>query len=363
MDTKLIDKIYEASFLPELWQKVLSEISDRTGASGGHLITSKGFSLNWTSTDNLTEIITDYISEGWFARCGRRVCVFKDAHAAFLRELDYWSQEEYEENDIYRDFFHPKGWGWSAGTGLLVPTGDSISIFFERRLEEGPLEASQINYLNELRPHLARSVMVATRLGLKNAASAGQALAQLSVPICILSSDGELISSHNMNDDVNELLIVGAKNKLILKDSAANTLLAESLTKLGSRNLNTVQSFPVRDHNEQATYIGHVLPVSRSVHDIFAHSYAILVLIPRSSKAMPSVSLVRSFYDLTEAEARIARGLARGESLDQLAKQAGVAKTTVRTQLSRVMEKTGCSRQGELVSLLNNMTLERSDVG
>ncbi|CAN7752687.1 hypothetical protein LJR220_002406 [Bradyrhizobium sp. LjRoot220] len=48
----------------------------------------------------------------------------------------------------------------------------------------------------------------------------------------------------------------------------------------------------------------------------------------------------------------MARGLAAGNALEEIAADGGVAMSTVRSQLRQVLEKTGCSRQAEVVSLL-----------
>ena len=345
--------------MPELWPDVLDSIAETTESAGSHLITARGLALNWTSTHSLQSIISDYISKGWFARCGRRVCIFKDAHSSFLRETDYWTDDEFENNEVYQDLFRPRGWGWSAGTGFLVPTGDTIAFFVERALDEGPVDAQYIDYLNELRPHLARSVMVATRLGLKNAEGASDAMAKLDVPTFLLGSDCSVVNSHNIDDATAEHFGIGAKDRLYLKDATANVQLTECLKEFDKASDRDVSSFPVRDELGQALFVGHVIPVSRSVHDIFANSYAVLVLIPTKTDVAPKISLVRSLYDFTGAEARIARGLAKGQSLDDLAASANVAKSTVRTQLKSVMEKTGCTRQAELVALMKTVMLKR----
>ena len=68
---------------------------------------------------------------------------------------------------------------------------------------------------------------------------------------------------------------------------------------------------------------------------------------------------MRSLFDLTPSEARVARGLATGETLEEIAESGGVAISTVRSQLRQVLQKTGCTRQAEVVSLLANVTLDR----
>ena len=137
-------------------------------------------------------------------------------------------------------------------------------------------------------------------------------------------------------------------------------MLWTALAALGTIPESAVRSFPLRDADDRASMVVHLIPVRRSAHDIFTGSYALLVLTPVTAPPAPPVELMRSLFDLTPSEARVARGLAVGETLEEIASAGGVAITTVRSQLRQVLEKTGCTRQAEVVSLLANVTLDRS---
>jgi DNA-binding CsgD family transcriptional regulator len=73
----------------------------------------------------------------------------------------------------------------------------------------------------------------------------------------------------------------------------------------------------------------------------------------------PSAELVQSLFDLTPAEARVARGLSAGETLEEIASTGGVSRNTIRTQLRGALEKTGCRRQVEVVALLSGIAVAR----
>lgn len=359
MNTELIDRIYEASFVPELWPNLLDEMAHLTEGKGGLLLTVRDKMLSWTSSDNLEEAFSSYIEQGWFRRCGRRVCMFKNAHSEFMIENDYWTPKEFEANEVYEEFFRPRGLGFSAGTGIQVPTGDGIVFFVERTFDRGPMEKTYVDYLNTLRPHLARSAFVAARLGLKSANGASEALSKLGLATIVLDSQGAAVESHNITDDISKHLIWGAHNRLMLKDKTAQTLYKNAMDTLHKHPASFVRSFPLRDEDDQAAMVGHILPISRSAHDIFGGSYALLVLTSVSSKNVPSIDLVRSLFDFTASEARVARGLAGGKTIEDIADDGGVALSTVRTQLRHVMEKTGCTRQAEVVALMANVSLQR----
>lgn len=355
----LIDRIYEASFIPEKWPSVLDDLAGMTEAKGGLLFSARDKVLSWTTSDNLKDVFETYVMDGWFARCDRRVCMMGKAHDSFLIENDYWSQEEFENNHIYENFFRPRGLGCSAGTGLLIPTGDRIVFSVERTLDRGPMEKPFVERLNELRPHLARSALIAARLGLKSATGASEALTKLGLPTILLDSNGAAVEMSNMSEDVSAQLVIGAQDRVGLKDKQANELFRNALQMLHLRPDSTVNSFPLKNEDNQAAMVAHILPISRSVHDMFAQSYALLLFTPVSKKHIPPVELVRSLFDLTMSEARVARKLAAGKSAQEIADGGGVALSTVRTQIRQVMEKTGCSRQAEVVALLANIALQR----
>jgi DNA-binding CsgD family transcriptional regulator len=359
MHADTIDRIYEASFLPELWPSILDEISAQTEARGGLLFSVRDKVLNWTSSDDIEDDFHSYVTGGWFSRCGRKLCMFKKAHSSFMIENDYWTEEEFQTNEIYQEFFRPRDLGCSAGTGFQVPTGDNIVFSVERSHRVGPLERKHIDHLNDLRPHIARSAFVSARLGLKAAQGASETLNKLGLPTLLLNSEGHVIESSNLDETASKFIVWGANNRMALSDKKANEFLVKAIDTLSIHPEKNVRSFPIRSAGGQPAFVGHIIPVSRSAHDIFAHSYAVFVLTPVNVKHVPPVELVRSLFDFTASEARVARGLAAGDSVEAIAQSGDVAITTVRTQLRNVMEKTGCNRQAEVVALMANLSLQR----
>jgi DNA-binding CsgD family transcriptional regulator len=105
--------------------------------------------------------------------------------------------------------------------------------------------------------------------------------------------------------------------------------------------------------------VAHVIPIRLSARDIFVRCAAALVLTPVTLPQAPPVELVQSLFDLTPAEARVARSLASGKTLADIASAGDVSRSTVRTQLDRVMEKTGCNRQADVVALLTGISPAR----
>jgi DNA-binding CsgD family transcriptional regulator len=70
---------------------------------------------------------------------------------------------------------------------------------------------------------------------------------------------------------------------------------------------------------------------------------------------VPPESMLHRVFDLTPAEARLARKLARGDSLEQVAQSLDVKMTTARSQLAAIFAKTGTCRQAQLVAILSRL--------
>lgn len=351
MHDDLIDRIYECSVVPEAWPAVLDEVAALAQSTGGLLFSARK-ALHWTASESVADAFDAYVNDGWFGKCSRRVCLMSQEAPSFFVEHDFWSEEQLSADPVYRDFFRPRGLGWSAGTGLQVPTGDNIVFSVERAFDGGPIEPENVARLNGIRPHLARSALVSARLQLKRAQGATEALAALQLPAFLLSEAGEVAEASALADAVAGQITWGAKGRLRLNDKKADAILSSALAGLAQGGESAVRSFPIRGASTQPELVAHIVPVRRSAHDVFGDSYALMLLVPVASERAPSATLMRSLFDLTPSEARVATGIAGGETPEAIAAAGDVAISTVRSQLSRVLEKTGCTRQADLASLL-----------
>lgn len=355
---QLIDNIYEAAFQPDRWPSVLEALAQATGGVGGLLFAAQEKGLHWTASERVHQAFHDYVVDGWFRRCGRRICLFDTAHSSFLTEKDYWTEEEYSNNEIYQKFFIPRSLGWSAGTGLTITTGDNIVCSIENDYSTGPMDDKNKFYLNSLRPHIARSAMVAARLGLESATTAAETMAKIGVPIFLLNRSGDIIKAHHTTEALSSS-VTYKNGQLGFLNNKAHQLYTNALATAYNPQGKSPSSFPVSDQEDTAQFVAHLLPLRGASQDIFRHGYAILILLSLNTTPIPPTMIIRSLFDLTHAEAQTARALVKGNTVQQIAALQGVSVNTIRTHLRKVMEKTGCIRQAELVSMLSNISLER----
>jgi DNA-binding CsgD family transcriptional regulator len=348
----LVDRIYECAFVPEHWPGVFDELAKIADARGGFLLAANRKVINWTASASLQEGMQAFVAGDFYTRSSRPARLLARRHAGFLREYDVFTDEEMAVDPIYRDLLWPAGFGWCAATVIRLPTGDELFLSFEREHSRGPVETAAVERLDALRPHLARTALMSARLQLERARAATAMLASIGLPALVFDLAGRILVANELVERLSDHVRWRAQDRFALKDSKADALLRQAMETLHVEGVESNRSFPVRGSDAQVALIAHVVPIRRSARDLFAHCVGVLMLMPAKTPQAPSVELVQSLFDLTAAEARVARSLAMGQTVEEIASDKGVSSTTVRTQVRGVLEKTGSRRQADVIALL-----------
>jgi DNA-binding NarL/FixJ family response regulator len=356
MDARLSDQIYECSFVPESWPRVLGQLAALAEARAGFLFVSNNDIHHWTSsTDAGVEALEPLVKSGWVAQCERFKRVRATRHSGFVTEPDLYAPEEFRNDPFYRDILYPRGLGWATGTAIELPTGDTFTISLERDYVRGPVEPRHIQALDELRPHIARSALMSARLQLERARAASATLAAIGLAALVLDETGKVLAANTLIETLDGYIRWRAHDRVALCDKSADELLRGAIAAIAHGGEESVRSFPVRNGVAEEAMVVHVIPIRLAARDIFVRCAAALVLTPVTLPQAPPVELVRSLFDLTPAEARVARGLACGKTVEDIAADSGVSENTIRSHVRGVLEKTGRSRQTEVVALLNGI--------
>lgn len=83
-----------------------------------------------------------------------------------------------------------------------------------------------------------------------------------------------------------------------------------------------------------------------------AECAALLLITDVEKPARLSIQLLSVAFGLTATEAKVAGALARGKPLQDAAVELGISAGHARQRLKSIFQKTGTSRQGELIALL-----------
>lgn len=178
----------------------------------------------------------------------------------------------------------------------------------------------------------------------------------LGLPVAVLGRDAWIIAVNSRFERLIPVPRRDGRKQLQVPNVGANAQLGDVLARMSSRReRHGVRLIPVAATAGQPAMILHVVPVHD--HDLLPDAIAIVLALPLSPKRIPSSSVLQGLFDLTPAEARVARGVAQRQTVDRIATGLGLSQETVRTQLKAVLAKTGARRNIDLAVVLAGATL------
>jgi DNA-binding CsgD family transcriptional regulator len=358
MMEEMVDRIYEAAFVPDLWPDVLQRLSDVSNSAAG-TIGVFGDGVKLVASELIRPAWDDITAKNEWSR-GSLLAMMHALQPppSFIYDADLFPPDAMAANTVRTDRVTPLGIGGEIGSFEIMPTGEILLITVERWLTNDRPSAAELTTLNQLRPHLMRAGLIAARLRLERAVAMTETLRSLGLPGAVLTGGGSAIAVNPLLEELPHIFRPAAFGRLSLADPAADQLLQDALEAERTGHSQAVRSIPIpRRMSEDSPYVVHLLPVRRSAHDVFSQGDMVLVATKIDPKAghFPLSTLI-GLFDLSPAEARLAASLAAGLSMAETAEANGITLATARTYLNRVFAKTGTHRQGELVALARSVT-------
>ncbi|RYF30545.1 MAG: helix-turn-helix transcriptional regulator [Comamonadaceae bacterium] len=213
--------------------------------------------------------------------------------------------------------------------------------------------------LDELRPHLARSALISCRLELERLNASLTGIEAIGYPAAVIGNGGRIIATNSSFEGLDSLVIATASGRFAIRNKGANDAMQTELDKL-SRRYSTARSVAVPGDNENAPVVFHLVPIRGRAHDLFASAEAFLIATLASRPKAPPFEVLNTLFDLTPAEARVARLLTSGLSAVEIAKVGKVSTETIRGQIKSLLRKSGMHRQSDLILFLAGIGLRNS---
>lgn len=352
----IIDQIYEAALVPGQWLKVLEDLAALSDCFGGLIVSARDHMPNRDIvTDRLQDVHRLATQDGWWERNTRAQALLTLPSTEFHSDADHFTLEEMAAQPIYRELLWQHGCGFAVATHVEIPNGDSLVLSFERSRDDGPTSRAAIARLTELRPHIARSALLASRLAFERIQSANQAFGMTGMPSAAITLQGRVV-------DCNDLFrqrfgnSIGAGDRLRLPSADASRILDECLSAARTGNDGKVwasRSIALRRTESSDAAVLHLVPVAGYARDIFATAAFFLIVTPLDATRLAPVELIQGLFDLTTMEARVARALTAGSDIGHAAETFGIAPGTVRAHLKSIFAKTGFSRQTDLAAAIS----------
>ncbi|WP_020178158.1 helix-turn-helix transcriptional regulator [Methylopila sp. M107] len=343
-----IDRIYEAAALPEMWPQLFDEIASSLGFAGAGMVSVNPDFQRGVASPGGAELLNAFLTGGWQARSLRSDRLAALDYPGFVRDQDVLSDEEIETDPQYAELLRPLGFGYGAGSIVNCPSGDRIAFSFERSHRLGPVPIEVVRQLDEFRPHFARAALFSARLDHERSRAQVEAMASVGLPAAVIGPGRRVLAANGGFEGLTGQVEIGARDELRFVDPNAESLFSIATAMRG--RMGDGRSIPLKRASEGRPGVLHVLPVRRGARDIFSLAEWLLVVTPLGVGSTPVASILSGLFDLSPAEARVARGVIGGRTVADIAEEFGLSEATVRTQLRAVFAKTGTSRQSELVS-------------
>ena len=367
----LVELIYAAAVDPGLWPAAMSALADQVGGSIPiitRLDTAEASSEIIRARSDphyLNQYLAHFQDKNAFAPATRPNAFSRGFTAKVMTESDCLPWEDYQDTEFFNDWMRPQGVNASLFIRLELTETRNSTMSIGRSVRAGRFEQRDIDFATRMQPHLSRAYTLVRRLA--GAVAHGSNLA------------------HALDSAAHALLVVDAEGAVRMMNRPA-----EQLLKAG-RGLAVIGGRLVAQHPEPAKRLqillgqatagdeprvggdmslampGHRFPLAVRVSPvtverlpIFGEPRTALVCVTdlETGVRSPEQELC-ALFGLTPAEARVATAIFDGMSMREAAETLQVAHNTVRVQLAKVYEKTGVTRQAELVKMMMRLSAGR----
>ncbi len=363
----LADAFYSAALDEQGWYPALEGLAEATGSRSGQLV---GLGDDALAFNLLTNLDPAWLQEPAAADAGDpgvnpRVAMGMAAPALkTLTDADFAFPEAYTRAPRHREFeeFMRRIDRPHICLTVLEQQPDRvIGLAVNRSKGEGRITHSQRAAFTALAPHARAAVRMQLALEGQGPALLMGALEALTVAAFVCDHAGRVQAltpaaerlageARGVSLRQGRLHAAGAED-----DRALARAIAAASNGLATGAL-ALQPVIVRDEHLKAPSL--VLDVIRL--PVRAHAFHFtprVLVVARGERRADErkAAILRAAYALTVAETDVALQIARGKTLDVIARDRGVSPATVRFQLKAVLAKLGVHRQIELVARINTL--------
>ncbi|MBC9881248.1 hypothetical protein G8O24_28360 [Bradyrhizobium sp. INPA01-394B] len=359
----LVGAIYDAALEQGRWSSVLERVDD---AIGGRVLFGVYDPANGLSSLLSPRIDPARVQDllGWAPRNPLLPLGIGRTPGEVFTIGDFISREQFTSSDFYNEWWQPAGFDTEPLTTNLLVDHNATGILTSHRPSHlSPFDDRQRRLFATLAQHLVRAVAIQRRTHQLDitgrAALAG--LDGLDQGFVLVDALARPVFT---NRRARELIEIG--ESIVVEDGALSAVGAEDgrclQALIGSCSLNN----PDRIGGEmslqrpsgrlplhvQVTPVGsewseNAVPLASG----WRSSAMVLITDPEPA-ARAELDALRERYGLTRAEAAFALEIVKGGGRKATAERLGIADGTARSHLSKIFDKTGVSRQAELVRLL-----------
>jgi len=359
----LIGDIYDTVLDQSLWQGAIERTAHFVRGTGAALF-SKNAANQHGSAQYVTGIDPHY-AQLYF---GKYLTLDPITGGHFLAEVeqpfavaDVMPRPEFVETRFYREWVRPQGLVDFVSAILDKSEGSVAGFGVFRSERDGIVDGETRHRMRMIVPHIRRAVLIGRTFDLKaaEAATFADTFDGLSAGMCLVDAVGRIVhanaAGYTLISAGDILRSVGGR--LVARDAQVDKTLRETFAAAGQGDaaLGTMGiAVPLNDKDGER-YVAHVLPLTSGVRRRTGKTYtaAAALFVRKAALEAPwAFEVIGKAFKLTPSELRVLLAIVEVGGVPEVAVALGIAVTTVKTHLGRLFEKTGATRQADLVRLV-----------
>jgi DNA-binding CsgD family transcriptional regulator/PAS domain-containing protein len=372
----VIAGLYEAAALPEHWPDALTGLTELVGGRFSHF-------LLWDERENrcLTSVIgaprggaPDPAQEAAYgAYYGsidpRRPLTSKVMPGKVVSCTDLVDEATVAKSEFFQDFMLPNDVRWALMVSFPVVEQTYATFGILRAPRAESFHPAEQALTQSLVGHFRRAASLGTKLAKMGGGRdwAAAAWDRASAPMLVVDGHGLVLVANAAARDMIQPSngIVLRYGRLRATDPTTDDRLAQAVRQAlprDGRGQGTSHAIPVpRAMGRPLAAIVAPLPVDGVANLVGSRPAALILLSDPDTKPTPRGRHLVEIFGLTPAEARLAIDLASGERVEEISVRRGLKVSTVRSQLSSILAKTGTTGQTALLRLLGGVPAVGAD--
>ena len=369
---QLVDRCYGAASDDDQWPELLKDICEFLDgcATTVHFSDSQLKPIDQVLGHNVSEeAVAGYLAH--FHRIDvRKQRAVPGALNRIVTDSDLVGDEIVTGHEFYQDFLRPIGHRYVVSAVMGLDDGSYAFCSAHRGLKQEHADSEIVSRAGLLMPHLRRALQLRRRLSTVGAQgqAALELLDGLGQAVFMIDSVGRIIWQ---NASADRLLhqqdgLITSDSELRAASTAANTEL-QRLIKSAVETSSRPKTQPggmtnIARPSLKRPYQVLVTPLSTSPETNIASRQlsiapsAAIFVMDLEHGSVPHADVLRTLYNLTPAEARLAMAIGSGMSLKTYAERSKLSIHYVRWLLKQVEGKTETRRMTDLIRLLARQT-------
>jgi len=358
MPPPLIDDIYDAALDPTRWVHALAKIADFVGGEAGGLC-SKSVDDEVLNVDHIVGIdrrcMQAYAQTYGAFDPLMNVPLFDVRQVVSIPELVPY--DDYRRGRFYQEWAHPQGWGDVASVVLEKSARGCTFLNVVRTEASGMVDDDMRRRMMQVTPHARRAVLIGQAIDRKADETAAfiDILDALSAGVFLVANDLRIIHANAAGREflrTNDVMrSIGGL--LVARDPQMRRRLRDLCAATDAADDGKGHGLPLTTE-DGACYVAHVLSLTASARRraVAAGAAAAVFVREAALDTLSTPEVIGRTYNLTPTELRVLLGIVDIGGIPEVATALGVSNTTVRTHVGRLFEKTGTSRQADLVKIV-----------